>query len=197
MKHKRSTCVVFFLLLAAIHTATLQVHASEPQELDFEVIAWGDQSGYVEETFLVARTEAEWAAIWEKHTLIDMPSVPYPEIPFSEKMVVCAFMGRCPTTGYSISIEGIWLEVDNVRVELVKHNPRNQSLVAQMLTHPYVFASLKNTDAPVIFDASEETGINQQPLIPELYFSTATLATFLVFSAFLAALARKINRHKQ
>ncbi|MCW4052717.1 MAG: protease complex subunit PrcB family protein [Candidatus Bathyarchaeota archaeon] len=197
MQHKKLNCVVFFLLLAAIHTAALQVHASEPQELDFEVIAWGDQSGYVEETFLVARTEAEWIAIWEKHALFDMSSVPYPEILFSEKMVVCAFMGRCPTTGYSISIEEIWLEADNVRVELAKHNPRNQSLVGQMLTHPYVIASLKNTDAPVIFDASEETGMNQEPLIPELYFSTATLTTFLVFSSFLVALARKASRHKQ
>lgn len=197
MRLKKSNCMVFFLLLAAIHAVLWQVRASELQELDFEVIVWGDQSGYVEEAFLVVRTEAEWAAIWERHTLMDMPSVPYPEIAFSESMVICIFMGTCPTAGYSVSLEGIRLEVDHIRVEVVKHSPRNQTLVAQILTHPYVFALLKSFDVPVIFDTSGESGMNQQPLIHELYSSAVTITLFLVFSALLAALVRKANRHKQ
>ncbi len=197
MKLKKSDYMVFFLFLAVIHVAVLQAHASELQELDFEVIAWGDQSGYVEETFLVARTEAEWTAIWERHSPVDMSSSPYPEIDFSENMVICAFMGRCPTAGYSVSIEEIWLELDHIRVELVSRSPRNQTLVAQVITYPYIFALLEFSDVPVIFDMSVESGMNQQPLIPELYSSTVTITTFLVSSSLLVALVRKATRHKQ
>ena len=196
MKLKKPDRMVFFLFLAVIHASVLQAHASELQELDFEVIAWGDQSGYVEETYFVARTEAEWADIWERHSLVDIPSSPYPEIDFSENMVICAFLGRRPTAGYRVSIEGIWFELDHIRVELVEHNPRNQTLVAQIITQPYLFALLEFSDVPVIFEARVESGMSQQPLIPELYSSTVIATTFLVFSSLLAFLARKARRHK-
>lgn len=190
--------LVFFLVLVSVHATALHTHASELQKMDYEVLAWGDQSGFVEETFLVARTEDEWTAIWEKHTLMDMTSSPYPEVDFSENMVICAFMGRCPTAGYRVSIEGMWLEPDHILVELVKHSPGNQTLVAQVITYPHIFALLESSDVPVIFDTSVESGVNHEPLIPERYSTTVVVTTLLVFSSLLAVLSRKATlRHRE
>jgi len=193
MKPIEIFCGFLFLLLAATPNVILLIQASESLDLEFDVFEWGVESGYTEETYLVARTQSEWEAIWERHSAPYMPSTPSPDVLFSEKMVICGFMGTRPTAGYSISINRMWVDENRVHVELVKHNPGNQSVVAQVLTHPYVFASLNQMDIPVIFDLHVETDTNEEPVIPELSFSEFTLVTFLVFSILMFTLIQKMR----
>ncbi len=193
MKPIEIFCGFLFILLAATPNAILLIQASESMDLEFDVFEWGVESGYTEETYLVARTQSEWDVIWVRHIAPYIPSTPSPDVLFSEKMVVCGFMGTRPTAGYSISINRMWVDGNRVHVELVKHNPGNQCVVAQVLTHPYVFASLNQMDIPVIFDVDVVTGTNEEPVIPELSFPEFTLATFLVFSILIFTLIRKMR----
>jgi hypothetical protein len=48
-------------------------------------------------------------------------------------MVICAFMGQRPTTGYSIDIERIWTDGEKVFVEVVKRRPPEGLLFVKWL----------------------------------------------------------------
>lgn len=151
-----------FLLVLSVLGLTSQAvrigHASESQNVEFEVLDHGDLSGYIEETYLVISTESEWARVWEKHISPYMPKKPYPEIIFSKTMVICAFMGKRLTTGYSISLDRIWAEDERMQVVIVKHSPPKHAIVGEVLTYPYIFVSINRTDLEIIFKITEERG---------------------------------------
>jgi hypothetical protein len=194
MKRKNELCLALLLSLLFLAIALLVIKKSdafEAQDIEFEVIDHGDRSGYIEEAYLALRTETEWAKVWENHTAPYMDAPLCTTLNFSERMVVCAFMGERPTSGYSISIERIWAEGQTIHVKVVKHNPSNDSLVCQVITQPYVFASFEKTELEVIFDVTEETGTNDSTPAPEFPTATLALAGFAIAAALTVILTRK------
>lgn len=196
MRFKCEFCLVGFLALLVLGITSVVIEgsqASTKQNVEFEVVDWGDQSGYSEETYLVVKTEAEWVEVWAKHTAPHMP-IPCPEINFSKKMVICAFMGKRPTTGYSISIRRIWAEEERIHIEIAKSDPPESLVVGEVITYPYVFASLGRTDSELMFTITEENGMVNEVTIPEFPVMTFTLTAFIVLSAVIVALTRKTRR---
>ncbi len=192
MRHRNElNLITFILLMLSVTLPLLKVgEASEKQDIEFEIIDYGDISGYDEETYLIVKTEAEWTNVWKKHTIPFLSEQSVPEIFFSEKMVTCAFMGKRPTTGYDISVEGIWVEEGKIHVEIAKRSPSKNTAVATVLTYPYVFVSLERTDLEVVFRVTEENAETDEFIIPE--FSIATFAAaFSVLSLVIVLLARK------
>lgn len=181
------------LFSAAASLALKTSQASENQDVEFEVIGFGDISGYGEETYIVIETEAKWANVWEKHTILYQSPPHYPEINFSRHMVICAFMGRRSTTGHSISIERIWASADKIHVEITKNSPPEDFVVAHMLTYPYAFASLEKTDLGFVFNVTEEDGTVIEYVLPEFSTTVFTLMVFVTFSAIILVLTRKIQ----
>lgn len=198
MRRKNELCFAVFLALSLLSTISLitkRSQASENQDVEFEVIDWGDQSGYAEEGYIVVKNETEWARVWEKHTAPHTSITPYPEIAFSKSMVICVFMGKRPTTGYSVSIERIWSEDERVHVEIAKSDPPKNLVVCPVITYPYVFASLERTDSGIIFTITEENGSINKVAIPEFPVMTFTLTAFIVLSAAIVALTCKTRRN--
>jgi len=194
MTCKNALCFAAFLALLLLGTSSQFLKASEAsenQDVEFGVIDRGDISRYVEETYFVIRTEAEWAKAWEKHTVPYVPKIPYPKINFFEKMVICAFMGERPTTGYSISVERIWVEEEKIYVEIAKSSPPKNAVVGEVLTYPYVFVSLERIDMEVIFHVTEENGTIVEYTLPEFPMMAFALAVFVVLSGALVALKCK------
>lgn len=197
MRFKNELRLAGFLALLMLGTASLIIgrsQASTQQDVQFEVIDWGDQSGYMEETYLVVRTEAEWANVWEKHTALRIPRTQYPEIIFSKNMVICAFMGKRPTTGYNITVERIWTDGEKIYVEIAKNSPPKNAIVGQALTYPYIFASLERTDLEVVFKVAEEDGTVNEYVLPEFPTVAFALIAFMVLLATVVALARKTRK---
>jgi hypothetical protein len=198
MRLKYEFCLAGFLALLVLGITSVIIEgsqASTKQDVEFEVVDCGDQSGYNEETYLVVKTEAEWAKVWAKHTALYMHTTPYPEINFSKDMVICAFMGKRPTTGYSISVRRIWTEEERIHVEIAKSDPPENLMVSEIITYPYVFASLERTDSEMIFTITEENGTVNEVTIPEFPVMTFTLTAFIVLSAAIVALTRKTRRN--
>ena len=198
MRFKNELCLVGFLALLVLGTTSLIIEgsqASTEQDVQFKVIDWGDRSGYMEETYLIVRTEAEWAKVWEKHTALCIPKTQYPKITFSKNIVICAFMGQRPTTGYSISVERIWTDGERIHVEIAKYSPPKNAIVGQVVTYPYVFTSLERTDLEVVFRVTEEDGTINEYILPEFPMVTFALIAFMVLSAAMVALTRKPRRN--
>jgi hypothetical protein len=93
----------------------------------------GDQSAIESPTQAIARTQAEWAALWNKHNFNREP----PTVDFSKEMVVAVFMGSRPNAGYSITIISS-LAVKGVLIVRYKEtSPAPGTMSAQILTFPY------------------------------------------------------------
>ena len=194
MRFKNELCLVGFLALLMLGTTSPIIEgsqASTEQDVQFKVIDCGYQSGCMEETYLIVRTEAEWIEVWEKHTALYMPKTQCPKIFFSKNIVICAFMGNRPTTGYSISVERIWTDGERIHVEIAKYSPPKNAIVGEVLTHPYVFTSLERTDLEVVFRVTEEDGTINEYILPEFPMAIFALVAFMVLSAAMVALTRK------
>jgi hypothetical protein len=184
------------LLLLGITSVIIEgSQASTKRDMEFEVVDWGDQSGYNEETYLVVKTEAEWAKVWAKHTAPHMPTAPYREIIFSKNEVICAFMGKCSTTGYSISVKRIWAEEERIHVEIAKRNPQKNAVVGEVLTYPYVFTLIERTELEVVFDVTEEDGTSHEVTIPEFPMMAFTVTAFIALSTAMILMTRKARRN--
>jgi len=153
------------------------------QEIEFEILDMGDVSGYGEEAYLVVVSEADWINIWKKHASICTSQEQPQEIDFTKNFVICAFMGKRPTTGYSINVEKIWTDGEKVFVEVVKRCPPEGLAVCEMVTCPYVMVLVERTEMPFVFQVVDESGETAKYIMSE--FPLANYA-FLVFGFLLA-----------
>jgi hypothetical protein len=96
-------------------------------------IAKGDQSNIESPTQVLARTEAEWIALWRRHA----GDRERPPVDYSREMVVGVFMGSRPNAGYSTTIISS-LEVKGVLVVRYSETiPPRDAVTAQIITSPY------------------------------------------------------------
>lgn len=120
----------------------------------------GAASGFREEAHLVVRSQEEWQALLDRMGGNAWFGRDPPVVDFSEQMVVAAFMGMRPTSGYSIAIDAVF-EHDGAIVVNVKTAQPNPDLgQLAVLTYPLYLAAVPRSDAPVIFQGTRsEDGI--------------------------------------
>lgn len=160
-------------------------YSAAEQEITFEILDVGDVSGYVEESYLVVKSEVDWVNVWKKHALIREPPEQPPEIDFTKNFVICAFMGTRPTTGYSINVEKVWTDGEKVFVEVVKRCPPEGMVVCQMLTCPYVMVLVERTEMHFVFHVANENGNVVEYVLSE--FPSAINAVLLFGAIFVMA----------
>ena len=96
-------------------------------------IAKGDQSSIESPAQVLARTEAEWTALWRRHA----GAAAVPLVDFTREMVAGVFMGSRPNAGFSITIVTS-MEVKGVLVVRYRETiPSRDAVTAQILTFPY------------------------------------------------------------
>jgi protease stability complex PrcB-like protein len=115
------------------------VSAQEPAPRTIEK---GDQSNIESPMQAIARTQAEWEALYRKHNYDRQP----PKVDFSKEMVVAVFMGSRPNAGFSTTILSS-LTVNGVLVVRYKEAmPRPGTVSAQVLTFPYHIVAIPKAD---------------------------------------------------
>ncbi|MEM2691266.1 MAG: protease complex subunit PrcB family protein [Candidatus Bathyarchaeia archaeon] len=192
MKDKSYIVLFFFTILLVFSLCGLEnVCSALEREIEFGILEKGDISGYCEEAYFVVENEADWVRVWERHTLIFEPREPPPSIDFSRNIVVCAFMGQCPTTGYSIDVERIWTDGKQVFVEVVKRGLPESFAVGQMITCPYVMILVEKTGMPFVFNIINE---DVPKYVLTEFFSLALWITLL--AAFVVVLVLKAQNCK-
>jgi hypothetical protein len=112
-------------------------------------IAKGDQSQIESPTQVLARTEAEWAALWRRHA----GDGERPRVDFTREMVIGVFMGSRPNAGFSTNIVTS-MEVKGVLIVRYRETiPSRDAITAQILTFPYhLVAIAKATVTEVKFE---------------------------------------------
>jgi hypothetical protein len=108
----------------------------------------GDQTFVEDPRQVVARTPAEWSALWQQHA----PDRERPEVDFSREMVVAVFMGTRTTGGHSIQVVSAREVPGAFVVGYRERSPERGSITAQVITTPYHIVAVPRSDAPVRFE---------------------------------------------
>jgi hypothetical protein len=132
-------------------TFVLTVMLMQPNP-PFRVVERGVQSVVDDRREAVARTAAEWAALYKQHE----PDKPLPAVDFSREIIVAVFIGSRPTGGYGVEIAGVGAGTDGaVTVRYRERRPAGDAITAQVITSPYVIAAVPRPAAattPIRFE---------------------------------------------
>jgi PrcB C-terminal len=99
----------------------------------------------------VARSAAEWSALWRQHA----GDKPLPPIDFGSTMVVAVFLGTRSSAGFAADITGVREANGILVVEWQERRPENREVSAQILTSPAVIASVPKFAGEVRFEKVE------------------------------------------
>ena len=96
----------------------------------------------------VARTQAEWDALWRLHA----GDQPAPPVDFKTEMVAAIFLGSKPTPGYSAHIIRGTIAGKTVTYQWIERRPERGTILAQVLTSPALFVAIPRVDGEVKFE---------------------------------------------
>jgi VWFA-related protein len=97
---------------------------------------------------VVARTDAEWQALWQRHA----PGRSAPPVDFSKNMVVAVFLGSRPSGGYQVQITGVRTEGNALVVQWSESRPGAGQAAAQVMTSPSFMATVPRHAGSVRFE---------------------------------------------
>jgi hypothetical protein len=86
----------------------------------------------------VARTAAEWTALWREHSGESKP----PTVDLASRTVVAVFLGSRPTAGFGVEITGTRRVNGALIVEWSERRPGGGDILAQVLTSPATIVSI-------------------------------------------------------
>lgn len=111
----------------------------EPVPASTTTIAAGSHSAVAEPDARIARTPAQWAALWSEHAAAQLPASSPPPVDFETEMVVAVFLGSRPSAGYALEILGCERTADALVVRAREIRPAPDRARATVVTTPFHF----------------------------------------------------------
>jgi hypothetical protein len=136
------------LVLGVLVSAWLCLAQGGVMAAAFRTIEKGGQSNIDSPRQAVARTPAEWAALWKAHSF-DKPA---PGVDFDREMVAAVFMGSRSTGGFSVEIVSAEERDGSFVVGYRESSPRADAVTVQILTAPYHIVAVPKHGGPVKFE---------------------------------------------
>lgn len=100
----------------------------------------------------VARTPAEWTALWKEHA----GSAAAPTVDLSKVTVVAVFLGERMTAGYAVEITGTRMDGATLVVLWNERKPAPDQMTAQIITSPAHIASIPAFAGEIRFEKVEK-----------------------------------------
>ena len=113
-----------------------------------ETIGRDNMSNVEDAKQAVARTPAEWAALWRLHA---GEQAPLPPIDFTKRTVLAVFLGSRPSAGYGVDVSGTKQAGKVLVVEWREHAPKPGNIAAQVMTAPSHLVSIPKFDGEITF----------------------------------------------
>jgi hypothetical protein len=115
------------------------------------VVDKGDQSNIDEPGQVVARSAAEWEALWQRHS----PDRPRPTVDLTRETIVGVFLGSRSTAGFGVEIVAAAIEQGVLVIRYRETRPAAGGIVAQVITSPYHIAALPRHSGEVRFEPAK------------------------------------------
>jgi protease stability complex PrcB-like protein len=103
--------------------------------VSFLNVVKGYRSGVREALQVVVRSQAEWSALWHKHSN-ELYSTP-PTVLFDQEIVVAVFLGEKTTGGYDVTIVRAEQNADELVIHYQEKSPAPGSMVVQVFQQPF------------------------------------------------------------
>ena len=119
--------------------------AKSPAPLSLKIIERSASSGIVKPTlqFMAISDEPRFLAFYKKLHAINIPAPAPPPIDFERHHVLIAFMGQRSSAGYAISFDETPIKpAQDIEIKVLMQVPPTGAITAQVLTHPYVLATV-------------------------------------------------------
>jgi len=134
--------------LAIVWLAAAAPSMSAQEVPALRTIDRGQHSNIDSSRQIVARTQAEWIALWKAHNF----DRDVPPVDFSKEMVAAVFLGSRPTGGFEVAITGAAVR-DGVLVVTYRETPPPPgAITAQVLTSPYHIVAVAKRAGEVKFE---------------------------------------------
>ena len=119
-----------------------------PDTMGTVVVARDMMSQIDEPKQVVARTAAEWAALWRQHA----GESAAPKVDLGTRTVVAVFLGSRPSSGYAVDITGTSDAGGVLTVKWSERKPAPGDISAQVLTSPMVIATIPKFAGEIRFE---------------------------------------------
>jgi hypothetical protein len=96
----------------------------------------------------VARSAAEWAALWRQHA----GDKPLPAVDFGSRTVIAVFLGTRSSAGFAVDITRVSEANGGLIVRWQERRPESGDVSAQVLTSPAVIASVPKFAGEITFE---------------------------------------------
>lgn len=149
MKPHLLPCFLVSIVSCALPIACRTTSSEVSDHRGFTELTRGYDSGIEKHGLVVARTEAEWEALWAEHTSRVVFKVDRPHVDWTRDMVVGVLLGERRTGGFGVRIERVSTSDGKRFVEAVESRPLDAAFVPQVVTHPYDFALVPRSTLPV------------------------------------------------
>jgi hypothetical protein len=121
------------------------------QSAPIQTIATDAMSQIESPTQAVARTPAEWTALWRRHA----GDTALPKVDFGSRTVVAVFLGTRPSAGYAAEIAGTHAEKGALIVQWRERRPDPGMVTAQVITSPAHIATIPKFAGEIRFEKLE------------------------------------------
>jgi hypothetical protein len=135
------------VLLSVIFLASMQ--AAAPSSV--HVVSRDMTSMVGEPKQAIARSAAEWSALWRQHA----GDKALPEVDFNKHTVVAVFLGSRSSAGFAADVTGVRQVPGGVVVEWQERRPQPGQVSAQVLTSPAVIVTIPRVTGTVSFEKVE------------------------------------------
>lgn len=158
---------LFFTLLATAPLSSTQAQAPS----GFNLLDSRAQSQIRTFRTQVVENSADWQKLWQEH-LGQMGQTGQtgqaPAVDFSKERIAAIFLGVRPTAGYSVAVESVEVQAEQILVRYREAKPQPDQFVATVLTAPACLIKLPKTaiTLPITFINSEPEAIKIQSKDP-------------------------------
>lgn len=130
------------------------INSSVNEEMKFTNLETGYDSGIKDFSRRIAKTEKEFSDLYREHLSSQktVNATVFPKIDFKNQMVAVIFLGERPSSGYNIEIKNIIKTDSQIVVEASETSPTPETAISSIITTPYQFVTLPQSDLPVKFD---------------------------------------------
>lgn len=140
------------LIAVMLCACSIGALGGEGQELPFESVNRGYQSGVMHATIVEVHDRSAWEELWNTHNNGDFSATAAPDIDFERYLVVAVYLGSRPSGGYDVEIKRIVAGAGKATLHVAETYPGKGCVVITVQTTPYHYVMVTKPADRIPFD---------------------------------------------
>lgn len=135
-----SVVIVLDLFLNGCLSNTKEGKGDQTSTTDYVVLEKGFQCAIKVEKHQLITAKEDFENVWKENFSLSFQVPVIPEIDFSKKMVIAAWMGEKNTGGFEIDLQSINIDKEIMVITIKQIQPGKTCITTMAIEHPFIFA---------------------------------------------------------